>query len=107
ALLLPEPSIYSEKKSLEHGCPLIADTKNTPAKRIAAFFIPIVLVIDKANVVFFMILVKLGTYNTTCCVEQAAQNPRKYLYPLWNRMSSGSYFPKLIGLCVGKKWLFW
>ena len=27
-------------------------------------------------------------------IEQVAQNPRKYLYPLWNRMSSGSYFPK-------------
>ena len=27
-------------------------------------------------------------------VEQVASNPRKYLYPLWNRMSSGSYFPK-------------
>ena len=27
-------------------------------------------------------------------IEQVTQNPRKYLYPLWNRMSSGSYFPK-------------
>lgn len=27
-------------------------------------------------------------------IEQVAANPRKYLYPLWNRMSSGSYFPK-------------
>ncbi|MCO5277681.1 MAG: hypothetical protein M9911_06790 [Saprospiraceae bacterium] len=24
-------------------------------------------------------------------IEQVASNPRKYLYPLWNRMSSGSY----------------
>jgi len=29
-------------------------------------------------------------------IEQVAQNPRKYLYPLWNRMSSGSYFPKAV-----------
>lgn len=27
-------------------------------------------------------------------IEEVAQNARKYLYPLWNRMSSGSYFPK-------------
>jgi len=27
-------------------------------------------------------------------VEQVASNPRKYLYPLWNRMASGSYFPQ-------------
>ena len=31
---------------------------------------------------------------TGISIEQVAQNPRKYLYPLWNRMSSGSYFPK-------------
>lgn len=27
-------------------------------------------------------------------IEMVEQNPRKYLYPVWNRMSSGSYFPK-------------
>ena len=27
-------------------------------------------------------------------IEKVKTNPRKYLYPLWNRMSSGSYFPK-------------
>jgi retron-type reverse transcriptase len=27
-------------------------------------------------------------------IEQVAAHPRKYLYSLWNRMSSGSYFPK-------------
>jgi RNA-directed DNA polymerase len=27
-------------------------------------------------------------------IEEVSANPRKYLYPLWNRMSSGSYFPK-------------
>lgn len=27
-------------------------------------------------------------------IEEVAQKPRKYLYPLWNRMASGSYFPK-------------
>jgi len=27
-------------------------------------------------------------------IEQVAANPRKYLYPLSNRMSSGSYFPQ-------------
>lgn len=28
-------------------------------------------------------------------VEEVAKNPRKYLYPLWNRMASGSYQPKV------------
>jgi len=27
-------------------------------------------------------------------IDQVESNVRKYLYPLWNRMSSGSYFPK-------------
>lgn len=27
-------------------------------------------------------------------IETVSNNPRKYLYPLWNRMTSGSYFPK-------------
>src|SRR5690606_25029388 len=27
-------------------------------------------------------------------IEMVSNNPRKYLYPLWNRMTSGSYFPK-------------
>lgn len=27
-------------------------------------------------------------------IEEVARNPRKHLYPLWNRMASGSYFPK-------------
>jgi RNA-directed DNA polymerase len=27
-------------------------------------------------------------------IEEVKINPRKYLFPLWNRMSSGSYFPK-------------
>jgi len=26
-------------------------------------------------------------------MEMISQNPRKYLYPLWNRLASGSYFP--------------
>ena len=26
-------------------------------------------------------------------MDQIASNPRKYLYPLWNRLASGSYFP--------------
>jgi len=29
-------------------------------------------------------------------IEQVNNNKRKYLYPLWNRMSSGSYFPKAV-----------
>lgn len=29
-------------------------------------------------------------------IEQVNSNKRKYLYPLWNRMSSGSYFPKAV-----------
>jgi group II intron reverse transcriptase/maturase len=27
------------------------------------------------------------------CMDDIASNPRKYLYPLWNRLASGSYFP--------------
>ena len=27
-------------------------------------------------------------------IEEVSSNPRKYLYPLWNRLASGSYFPK-------------
>lgn len=29
-------------------------------------------------------------------IEKVTRNPRKYLYPLWNRMASGSYFPKAV-----------
>jgi RNA-directed DNA polymerase len=29
-------------------------------------------------------------------IEQVSANIRKYLYPLWNRMASGSYFPKAV-----------
>lgn len=29
-------------------------------------------------------------------IEQVDNNKRKYLYPLWNRMASGSYFPKAV-----------
>lgn len=29
-------------------------------------------------------------------IEQVKANPRKYLYPLWNRMASGSYFPQAV-----------
>lgn len=29
-------------------------------------------------------------------IEAVAKNPRKYLYPIWNRMSSGSYQPKAV-----------
>lgn len=29
-------------------------------------------------------------------IEQVDRNKRKYLYPLWNRMASGSYFPKAV-----------
>ena len=41
-------------------------------------------------------------------VAQVESNKRKYLYPLWNRMASGSYFPKpvrqtLIPKAGGKK----
>lgn len=27
-------------------------------------------------------------------IQDIESNPRKYLYPIWNRMASGSYFPK-------------
>jgi group II intron reverse transcriptase/maturase len=27
-------------------------------------------------------------------IETVGSNPRKYLYPVWNRMASGSYFPR-------------
>ena len=29
-------------------------------------------------------------------IEKVNANKRKYLYPLWNRMASGSYFPKAV-----------
>ena len=29
-------------------------------------------------------------------IEEVAKNPRKYLYPIWNRMASGSYQPKAV-----------
>ena len=29
-------------------------------------------------------------------VEMINANPRKYLYPLWNRLSSGSYYPPAV-----------
>ena len=29
-------------------------------------------------------------------IEEVTKNPRKYLYPLWNRMASGSYFPQAV-----------
>jgi RNA-directed DNA polymerase len=29
-------------------------------------------------------------------IDQVSANLRKYLYPLWNRMASGSYFPKAV-----------
>jgi len=41
-------------------------------------------------------------------IAQIENNKRKYLYPLWNRMANGSYFPKpvrqtLIPKSGGKK----
>jgi len=35
-----------------------------------------------------------GVDNIT--IAQVETNKRKYLYPLWNRMASGSYFPKAV-----------
>ncbi|MFY9311031.1 MAG: hypothetical protein WAQ28_18455 [Bacteroidia bacterium] len=29
-------------------------------------------------------------------IEEVEANKRKYLYPLWNRMASGSYFPQAV-----------
>jgi group II intron reverse transcriptase/maturase len=29
-------------------------------------------------------------------IDMVEQNPRKYLYPVWNRLSSGSYFPQAV-----------
>ena len=29
-------------------------------------------------------------------IEMIEQNPRKYLYPVWNRLASGSYFPPAV-----------
>lgn len=38
-----------------------------------------------------------GSSGIDCLtVEQVSANLRKYLYPLWNRMASGSYFPKAV-----------
>ena len=36
----------------------------------------------------------VGIDNVT--IEMIEKNPRKYLYPVWNRMSSGSYFPPAV-----------
>jgi len=33
----------------------------------------------------------VGVDNVT--IAMIEKNPRKYLYPLWNRLTSGSYFP--------------
>ena len=38
------------------------------------------------------------------CIEQYEQNLKENLYKLWNRMSSGSYFPKpVLGVEIPKK----
>lgn len=38
-----------------------------------------------------------GSYGIDAIsVEEVNANKRKYLYPLWNRMASGSYFPKAV-----------
>ena len=29
-------------------------------------------------------------------IEKVQSNPRKYLYPLWNRLASGSYYPPAV-----------
>lgn len=29
-------------------------------------------------------------------IVTVASNPRKYLYPVWNRLASGSYFPQAV-----------
>ena len=29
-------------------------------------------------------------------IEVVTKNTRKYLYPMWNRMASGSYYPKAV-----------
>ena len=36
----------------------------------------------------------MGTDQVSIAMIEA--NPRKYLYPLWNRLSSGSYFPPAV-----------
>jgi len=36
----------------------------------------------------------VGIDNVT--IEMIEKNPRKYLYPVWNRMASGSYFPPAV-----------
>src|SRR5664280_3295519 len=36
----------------------------------------------------------VGIDNVT--IEMIEKNPRKYLYPVWNRMSSGSYYPPAV-----------
>ena len=29
-------------------------------------------------------------------IETIAENPKKHLYPVWNRLASGSYFPPAV-----------
>ena len=36
----------------------------------------------------------VGIDNVT--IEMMEKNPRKYLYPVWNRMASGSYIPPAV-----------
>jgi len=36
----------------------------------------------------------VGVDNVT--IEMVEKNPRKYLYPVWNRLASGSYFPPVV-----------
>jgi len=36
----------------------------------------------------------VGVDNVT--IEMVEKNPRKYLYPVWNRLASGSYFPPAV-----------
>ena len=36
----------------------------------------------------------VGIDNVT--IEMIEKNPRKYLYPVWNRMASGSYYPQAV-----------
>ena len=36
----------------------------------------------------------VGVDNVT--IEMIEENPRKYVYPVWNRMASGSYFPPAV-----------
>ncbi|HUW07494.1 MAG TPA: group II intron reverse transcriptase/maturase [Williamwhitmania sp.] len=52
---------------------------------------------EQINEAFKRVRANWGSYGIDhVSIAQVDNNKRKYLYPLWNRMASGSYFPKAV-----------